>query len=61
MGEALYPAKSGSPESSTELPPAILLMGPTASGKTGVALDLARRLPVEIISAPIPACRSGTT
>ena len=50
MGEALYPAKSGSPESSTELPPAILLMGPTASGKTGVALELARRLPVEIIS-----------
>jgi tRNA dimethylallyltransferase len=32
------------------LPPAILLMGPTASGKTGVALELARRLPVEIIS-----------
>jgi tRNA dimethylallyltransferase len=25
-------------------------MGPTASGKTGVALELARRLPVEIIS-----------
>ena len=33
-----------------ELPPAILLMGPTASGKTGVAVELARRLPVEIIS-----------
>jgi tRNA dimethylallyltransferase len=31
-------------------PPAILLMGPTASGKTGVALELARRLPVEIVS-----------
>lgn len=31
-------------------PPAILLMGPTASGKTGVALELARRFPVEIIS-----------
>lgn len=32
------------------LPPAILLMGPTASGKTGLALQLARRLPCEIIS-----------
>ncbi len=28
----------------------IWLMGPTASGKTGLALDLARRLPVELIS-----------
>ena len=35
---------------SAELPPAILLMGPTASGKTGVALELARRWPVEIVS-----------
>ncbi|MDH4234472.1 MAG: tRNA (adenosine(37)-N6)-dimethylallyltransferase MiaA [Gallionella sp.] len=32
------------------LPPAIFLMGPTASGKTGVAVELAQRLPVEIIS-----------
>ncbi len=32
------------------LPPAILLMGPTASGKTGVAMALATRLPVEIVS-----------
>ena len=30
--------------------PAVLLMGPTASGKTGVALELAARLPVEIVS-----------
>ena len=34
----------------TVLPPAILLMGPTASGKTACALALARSLPVEIIS-----------
>ena len=34
----------------TPLPPAILLLGPTASGKTACALALARRLPVEIIS-----------
>ena len=36
----------GDPEAS----PAILLMGPTASGKTGVALQVARRFPVEIVS-----------
>jgi tRNA dimethylallyltransferase len=34
----------------TTLPPAIFLMGPTASGKTGVAVELAQTLPVEIIS-----------
>ena len=32
------------------LPPTIFLMGPSASGKTGVAVELAQRLPVEIIS-----------
>ncbi|MFQ5488002.1 MAG: tRNA (adenosine(37)-N6)-dimethylallyltransferase MiaA [Gammaproteobacteria bacterium] len=32
------------------LPPAIFLMGPTASGKTGIAVELAQRLPCEIIS-----------
>ncbi len=32
------------------LPPAIFLMGPTASGKTGVAVELVRQLPVELIS-----------
>jgi tRNA dimethylallyltransferase len=31
-------------------PPVVLLMGPTASGKTGLALALAERLPLEIIS-----------
>ncbi len=29
---------------------AIFLMGPTASGKTGVAVDLVQRLPLEIVS-----------
>ncbi|MGA8865209.1 MAG: tRNA (adenosine(37)-N6)-dimethylallyltransferase MiaA [Gallionella sp.] len=33
-----------------QLPPAIFLMGPTASGKTGVAIELVRQLPVELIS-----------
>jgi tRNA dimethylallyltransferase len=32
------------------LPPAIFLMGPTASGKTSVAVELVQRLPVELIS-----------
>ena len=35
---------------SPRLPPAILIMGPTASGKTAVAMALADRLPVELIS-----------
>ena len=32
------------------LPPAILIMGPTASGKTAVAMALADRFPVELVS-----------
>ena len=32
------------------LPPAILIMGPTASGKTAAAMALSDRLPVELIS-----------
>lgn len=32
------------------LPPAIFLMGPTASGKTALAVELAKRFPLEIIS-----------
>ena len=34
----------------TFLPKAIFLMGPTASGKTGVAVELVSKLPVELIS-----------
>lgn len=35
---------------SADLPPALLLLGPTASGKTASALALAQALPVEIVS-----------
>ncbi len=34
----------------TPLPPAIFLMGPTASGKTGAAAELVQALPLELIS-----------
>lgn len=34
----------------SRLPPALLLLGPTASGKTSSALALARHLPIEIVS-----------
>ena len=34
----------------SELPPAIFLIGPTASGKTGAAVELYSRLPLELIS-----------
>ena len=34
----------------TTLPCAIFLMGPTASGKTNIAVELSRHLPVELIS-----------
>ncbi len=33
-----------------KLPPAIFLMGPTASGKTALAVELVRRHPLEIVS-----------
>jgi tRNA dimethylallyltransferase len=35
---------------SPELPAAVFLMGPTASGKTGLAVELCQRFPFEIIS-----------
>jgi len=36
--------------SANTLPPAIFLMGPTASGKTALAVELVRRHPLEVIS-----------
>ncbi len=37
-------------DATKELPPAIFLMGPTASGKTELAIRLVQELPCEIIS-----------
>jgi tRNA dimethylallyltransferase len=37
-------------ESTVQLPAAILLMGPTASGKTDLAIALRHQLPVELVS-----------
>lgn len=34
-----------------KLPPAVVICGPTAAGKTEVALEIARRMPVRLISA----------
>ena len=34
----------------SSLPPAIFLMGPTASGKTGAAVELEQQMPLELIS-----------
>ena len=39
--------------------PAVLLMGPTASGKSAVALELAARLPVEIVSVDLAQVYRG--
>lgn len=36
--------------SSNQLPPAIAIMGPTASGKSRIAMEVAKHYPVEIIS-----------
>lgn len=57
MGTVGY-AKSGPPVFKgpvgvfvpTNLPPCVFLMGPTASGKTGLAVEMVRRFPMDIIS-----------
>jgi tRNA dimethylallyltransferase len=43
-------ASESRPEPGQQLPPAIFLMGPTASGKTDLAVELHERFPVDIIS-----------
>ncbi len=41
------------------LPPLIVIVGPTASGKTGLAIDLAGSLPIEIVNADSRAFYRG--
>ena len=43
-------AVSSSPPAAARPPTAVLIMGPTASGKSALAASLARRFPVEIVS-----------
>ncbi|MFA6972574.1 MAG: tRNA (adenosine(37)-N6)-dimethylallyltransferase MiaA [Gallionella sp.] len=49
MNHATFQTENEKPQTEN-LPPAIFLMGPTASGKTGVAVELVQSLPVELIS-----------
>jgi tRNA dimethylallyltransferase len=46
---ATLPSALGT-QRSPELPPAVVLLGPTASGKSGLAVELAQRFPLEIVS-----------
>jgi len=41
---------SDSAPTTEKLPPAVFLMGPTAAGKTGLAVEMCERFPLEIIS-----------
>ena len=41
------------------LPPAICIMGPTASGKTGLAVDLVQHYPCDIISVDFGTLYKG--
>jgi tRNA dimethylallyltransferase len=42
--------ETGPKKRGDENPPALFLMGPTATGKTALAVELARRFPLEIVS-----------
>ena len=46
----VYASYNGPMSATDQRPPAIFLMGPTASGKTALALRLAERFPVDLIS-----------
>jgi tRNA dimethylallyltransferase len=45
-----HASRGAAPPAGSNAPPAILLLGPTASGKTGVAVALAARFALEIVS-----------
>lgn len=50
MSVALPPGSEALESGADKLPPAVFLMGPTASGKTDLAVALASRFPFEVIS-----------
>jgi len=47
------------PEELAQKPRLIVIAGPTASGKTGLAIELAHRLGAEIVSADSQQCYRG--
>jgi tRNA dimethylallyltransferase len=47
------------PEELLQKPRLIVIVGPTASGKTGLAIELAQRLSAEIVSADSQQCYRG--
>ena len=50
MNENPYPEETPQAQTEASLPPALVLMGPTASGKTALAIELAKVLDGEVIS-----------
>ncbi len=53
------PANQSGPPRGDDLPPLLAIVGPTASGKTGLALGLAGRLPIEVVNADSRAFYRG--
>ena len=47
----LNPENGGEPRREQEKPKVVVIMGPTASGKSRLAIDLAAHFPIEIINA----------
>lgn len=57
--EAEGSGNQSGPPARPGLPPLIAIVGPTASGKTGLALELANHLPIDIVNADSRAFYRG--